>query len=87
MNVFDNDESRDWLRSLLKEGVCTVNFTKTDGTDRSMKCTLESGRIPVETSPTGKPRQHSNNVCCVFDIESNHWKSFRWDSIKEVIFE
>lgn len=44
--TFDNNETKEWLKGLLREGVVTVNFTKKDGTDRLMNCTLSQGIIP-----------------------------------------
>jgi hypothetical protein len=37
---------RDWIRSLLDKQPITVTFTKADGTDREMKCTLNWNLIP-----------------------------------------
>ena len=37
---------RDWIRSLLDKQPITVTFTKADGTDRDMKCTLNWNLIP-----------------------------------------
>ena len=40
---------RDWVRSLLQQQSVTVIFTKADGTDREMLCTLNHDFIPVKT--------------------------------------
>ena len=37
---------RDWVRSLLDKQPITVTFTKADGTDRTMRCTLNWNLIP-----------------------------------------
>lgn len=47
---------RDWVRSLLNAQEITVTFTKADGTDRDMKCTLNWDLMPpaphkVQTGP------------------------------------
>jgi hypothetical protein len=44
--TFDNNTSKEWLKSLLRVGIVTINFTKKDGTNRRMKCTLAHGIIP-----------------------------------------
>ena len=36
----------DWVRGLLQQQPITVTFTKADGTDRDMKCTLNWDLIP-----------------------------------------
>ena len=37
---------RDWVRGLLQQQPITVTFTKADGTDRDMRCTLNWELIP-----------------------------------------
>ena len=32
-------------------------------------------------------RKQSKDVISVYDLENNAWKSFRWDSVKQVRFE
>ena len=39
---------RDWIRSLLDKQPITVTFTKADGTDRTMRCTLNGTFIPAK---------------------------------------
>lgn len=46
-NSFTNNTSKEWFKGLLRERVVTVTFTKKDGTERVMKCTLSSAIIPV----------------------------------------
>ena len=44
---------RDWIRSLLRSSVVTVEFVKSDGSLREMKCTLNHDYIPaVAVIPT-----------------------------------
>ena len=39
-------EIRAWVKGLLITSEITVDFVKADGTERSMRCTLDSSRIP-----------------------------------------
>jgi hypothetical protein len=84
--AFDTKEGKDWLLSLLKENTVTVTFDKTDGTERVMKCTLQDDSIkPNPSGLKARPgRKHNPDVCSVWDIESDGWRSFRFDSIKKV---
>ena len=82
---------KEWLTVELHCGVVTVNFTKKDGTDRSMKCTLSTTEIPVAVQETllenqepTKTRKINPDVRAVYDVEAQAWKSFRWDSVKSV---
>ena len=72
----------------------SVTFTKKDGTERVMECTTAPSLVPVDlkeervhnTDMPKKERKVNEDVCPVYDLESKHWKSFRWDSIKRVEF-
>lgn len=91
MNAFDTPEGKDWLKGLLHERVVKVTFTKKDGSDRVLTCTLNSGLIPQKVTESeaveGKPeRVKSVESLAVYDVENQGWRSFRWDSIKSVDF-
>ena len=43
---------REWVRGLLTNSEVTVTFTKADGTDRDMKCTLNWDLIPPQPQKT-----------------------------------
>ena len=82
-NSEDAKIGRKWLIGLLEDQPVEIIFTKKDGTERTMKCTLQEKYLP-ETVGTGKPK--SDEVLAVFDLEKEGWRSFRWDSIKEIHF-
>ena len=81
-----NINSVNGLYEILRNNVANVKFTKVDGTERVMNCTLYEGYIPVEQAPKGTARSKPTESLAVFDIEAKGWRSFRWDSIKEVKF-
>ena len=80
-----------WLKSHLAYGETTVVFTKKDGTERVMKCTTNPELVPAVELVEGveeKPaRKVNEEVMPVYDLEAKAWKSFRWDSVKQVRFE
>lgn len=84
------------LKEDLKNGVVTVVFEKTDGTERTMRATLSDLYVPqVEPSMLSeydgnvpkKARQLNDNVQSVWDIDANDWRSFRIDSVKQLLKE
>lgn len=89
---------RDWVKGLLHNGAITVTFTKADGTDRDMLCTLDPAKLPAivatpayepdgslkESKQRKKPDEHSLRV---FDLEKNEWRSFRFDRLKKISAE
>lgn len=73
------------IKQILREREATVVFTKKDGSQRTMRCTLNEAKIPVEHRPKGESvRKENDNVLAVFDTEKAGWRSFNMDSIISV---
>ena len=88
---FTTDNFKNLLRTKLQENEVSVTFTKRDGTQRAMLCTLSTSRIPGEhipqgTGDTSSTETVSKEALRVFDLEKTAWRSFRYDSIKSVTF-
>ena len=77
----NDKEFRDRIVKDLRLGNVEVLFTKKDGTERKMLCTLVN--IPAEHQPKNEV-EYAENTIRVFDIEKQGWRSFRLDSIKSV---
>jgi hypothetical protein len=84
--VFTGQKEKDWLITLLRERPVEILFTKKDGSDRLMKCTLQEAKIPSENAPKGAERAKSDESIAVFDLEKQDWRSFRFDSVKNIEF-
>jgi hypothetical protein len=84
--VFKTKKEKEWLLSLLRSEIVELTFTKKDGTERIMKCTLAEQKIPSENAPKGVERKKSEEAVAVFDLENQSWRSFRWDSLKNIEF-
>jgi hypothetical protein len=54
-------EIRAWVKGLLITSEITVDFVKADGTERSMRCTLDSSRIPQTAVPTAIVKSSTAN--------------------------
>lgn len=82
------EEFKKWLISHLLYGPTTVTFTKKDGTERVMKCTLNKELIsaPIKNEKEDLLDLIKNSALPVWDIESAAWKSFRWETVKRVEF-
>lgn len=83
---FKTKKEKDWLLGLLRSEIVELKFTKKDGSERIMKCTLAEQKIPAENAPKGVERAKSDEAVAVFDLENNGWRSFRWDSLTEINF-
>ena len=73
------------LKKLLHEHTLNVIFTKKDGTERAMHCTLLPEHLPAIDKQEGdevKPlKKQSEESIAVWDIDKKAWRSFRIDSI------
>ena len=81
--MFQKDE----VVKMLKESVCTVKFTKKDGSLRIMKATLKDDVVKplMESNGTSTSSRRSNpNQVCVIDTELNAWRSFNLDSLVSI---
>ena len=86
-NLFKGEEEKNWLRSVLKDSVVTIKFTKKDGDERVIKATLKEDLIPFDMIPKGtSTRKKSEDSQSVFDVEKDEWRCFRWDSVKQLNF-
>jgi len=74
----------------LVRKTATITFDKKDGTERVMKCTLMKSLLPeqmdIEEKMDGDRVAGNPNVLAVWDLEKNDWRSFRIDSVKEMVF-
>ena len=76
--------SRADLTTSLRVRDAEITFTKKDGTERIMKCTLrEDVAIPYEKK-TDRTREGIENILPVWDLEANGWRSVNIETIKDV---
>ena len=67
--------------NMLKNGIVNVKFTKTDGTERVMKCTLLEAMVKPHEKKTDREKKINEDIISVWDVEKEGWRSFRFDSI------
>ena len=73
------------LPELLKTCVVTVTFTKKDGTERVMKCTLKPDLLPPQVVNEDKPaKKKSETSIAVYDLEISAWRSITYDSVSSI---
>lgn len=72
------------------KSVC-VTFTKVSGETRVMRCTQSEALIPAnkhpvkqeETGSSTVKRVTSPDICRVFDLDKQEWRSFKYDSVTQ----
>ena len=83
-NELDQKSFRVWLYNLLTTNVVSVTFTKRDGTERLMRCTLKSDQLPAVDRRD--ERQVSDTAISVWDTEKDAWRSFRFANVTSISF-
>jgi len=74
--------SKEALKQQLKEGVKTITFTKADGTQRVLRCTLQESALPqVDASKVTTTKKQNDDALAVWDLDNAGWRSFRFDSV------
>lgn len=77
-----NEKSINELKQMLGSATVNVTFTKKDGSLRVMKCTAAGQLIPEDKKSQSTARSTKNeDICVVYDLEKEDWRSFRLDSI------
>lgn len=75
--------NRQKLHSALKDGVVSVRFTKANSiTERQMRCTLDPEAFK-DPSYDGTGKTPNPDICTVWDVEKDGWRSFRYNSVIE----
>lgn len=69
------------ILAAARQGVITVRFTKKNGDERIMKCTLLSEYLPQQKDIEEVSTKENSNLLAVWDVEANGWRSFRIDSV------
>jgi len=83
--------TKEQLLESLQDGIVTVTFTKVNGEQRTMPCTLREDIIPAKPPVTegadAKTKKKNDNVISAWCIDKNAWRSFRFDSIISLQFD
>ena len=69
------------VAELARNGIIRVTFTKTDGTERVMVCSLMDQFLPVMMEDVEVVTKDNPNVLAVIDLDARNWRSFRINSI------
>ena len=68
------------MKEMLQTSQCRVIFTKLNGEERNMVCTLREDIIPSATKDPitqKKVRDLNEEVLAVWDTKAEGWRSFR----------
>jgi len=84
----DVEAMREDLKNNLRAKIGTVTFTKANGDERIMRCTLQESVLPTQTElEEAVQKKGPTDSLAVWDLEKSAWRSFRYDSVISVNFE
>ncbi len=72
------------MKEMLQTSQCRVIFTKLNGEERNMVCTLREDIIPSATKDPitqKKVRDLNEEVLAVWDTKAEGWRSFRISNV------
>lgn len=73
------------LNALRGKPAPYITFTKVDGEQRRMWCTLNDTYIPDASKPKNeKPLKENDSVIRVFDLDKQEWRSFRVENVTKL---
>lgn len=78
------------MMEMLQKSQCRVIFTKLNGEERNMICTLKEGVIPKATKDPitqKKVRDLNEEVLAVWDVNKEGWRSFRISNVVSFVCE
>lgn len=79
--------NRNELKTALEKNLMEVTFTKVNGEQRVMTCTLHPTMLPPATKDDAmsqkRIRELNEEVLSVWDTNANGWRSFRIANVTE----
>ena len=92
MDKVEKKRMKEDCTSLLTVMDCIAEFTKADGSNRKMLCTLRKDAVPPSSDDDAysrtkfRNRPENEDILVVWDLEASEgqggWRSFRLDRIK-----
>jgi|TARA_B100001094_G_C17921396_1_gene666104 hypothetical protein len=80
---------RSQVKDVLVQDIVEVTFTKINGDERVMTCTLQPDNLPKQVVKEGEEKKervikNPENSLAVFDTKADGWRSFLIRNIKSV---
>lgn len=79
-----SNANKSFYQQMLKTNICEVVFTKANGDERTMKCSLLPSvftQFNISES-TGTSRTVNDDQINVIDVDAGEWKSFKISTVK-----
>ncbi len=73
---------KETIKTILHQGPCEVVFTKANGEERQMICTLQDELLPLRDpdAPAGVSPEKEGTIVA-WDLEAEGWRSFKLSTV------
>jgi len=83
--MYNGNAKRADLLKILRSRIAWVTFTKVNGEERIMKCSLVPRLLPEAVTNNGRGfHTPTTGTISVWDLGKDDWRAFRVDSVIEV---
>ena len=80
----DQKQNKEAMKNALRHGIWVVEFTKMDGTDAVMECTLDQKYLPSGPSTVAATtRNQTEHLLHVYATDRLGWRSFSVANVKK----
>lgn len=71
------------LKEILSKHIVMVNFTKKDGSERIMTCTLREDYVKPHVKKTERVKKINEEVLSVWDVDKDAFRSFKPELVND----
>lgn len=75
------------VKAILRAAICSVKFTKVNGEERTLRCTLRQEYLPERkeaNKEAAKTDAADPNVINVYEVDLQAWRSFRLERMESI---
>lgn len=72
------------LKNELQNSVLEITFTKKNGEERTMSCTMIAEMLASTSGSTDTSRTVADDLLVVTDVNKKEWRSFHYDQITDI---
>jgi hypothetical protein len=82
----DLDSRNREIRTMLRDGIYEITFTKVNGESRTMPCTLDSTLLPPQPlKEHHETRLYKPELLSVWCVDKSEWRSFRVANVTRIV--
>ena len=79
-------KNKEMLKNTLRKGAWMIDYTKVDGTQATMECTLDPTLMPAQTLFAGAEpkREQPEHLIAVYAVDRQGWRSFVANNVTKI---